>query len=240
MASGHEKLDVYRYRAHAQTKRIPPKKGTCMGREIPIVLVMILACMLVLTGCIGNVSAPSTVYYYTLDYTSEAPSAPSRLPVVLRLNRFSVSPPFNTQRIVYAEKNLHRNTYAYHHWIAQPGELLSDLLARDLDYCDGFRAVLPTGATQPATHDVYGWVDKFIEIDDHSPWQASISVHITLASASDPDASRRILMQKRYSQKADCKAKTPAALAEAMSVAVASIYKEVVHDIHERLKSDHN
>jgi hypothetical protein len=56
----------------------------------------------------------------------------------------------------------------------------------------------------------------------------------------DPDASRSVLMQKRYSQKADCKAKTPAALAEAMSAAVASIYGEVVHDIHARLKKDHN
>jgi ABC-type uncharacterized transport system auxiliary subunit len=210
-----------------------------MRRETPIVPAMIFACMMALTGCMGNASAPSTVYYYTLDYTSEAPSAPSRLPVVLRVNRFTVSPPFNTQRIVYAEKNLHRNTYAYHHWIAQPGELLSYLLARDLDYCDGFRAVLPADAAQPATHDVYGWVEEFIEIDDHSPWQASISVHITLASALDPDASRRILMQKRYSLKTDCKAKTPAALAQAMSVAVASIYKEVVHDIHSRLNTDH-
>jgi ABC-type uncharacterized transport system auxiliary subunit len=210
-----------------------------MRRETPIVPAMIFACMMALTGCMGNASAPSTVYYYTLDYASEAPSAPSRLPVVLRVNRFTVSPPFNTQRIVYAEKNLHRNTYAYHHWIAQPGELLSYLLARDLDYCDGFRAVLPADATQPATHDVYGWVEEFMEIDDHNPWQAAISVHITLASALNHDASRRILTQKRYSRKADCKAKTPAALAEAMSAAVASIYKEVVQDIHSRLHTDH-
>jgi ABC-type uncharacterized transport system auxiliary subunit len=201
---------------------------------------MTLACLLVCAGCIGNASAPGTVYYYTLDYKREAPSALSRLPVVLRVNRFSVSPPFNTQRIVYAEKNLHRNTYAYHHWIAQPGELLSYLLARDLDYCDGFRAVLPADAAQPATHDVYGWVEEFMEIDDHNPWQASIRVHITLASALEPDASRRILMQKRYGQKADCKVKTPAALAEAMSVAVAAVYKEVVHDIHSHLNTDNN
>jgi ABC-type uncharacterized transport system auxiliary subunit len=217
------------------------KKGTCMRRQTRIALVMTMfAYMLVLIGCVGNASTPGTVYYYTLDYQSEAPNAPSRLPVVLRVNRFSVSPPFNTQRIVYAEKNLHRNTYAYHHWIAQPGELLSYLLTRDLEYYNGFRAVLPADAIQPATHDVYGWVEEFIEIDDHNPWQASVRIHITLASALDPDASRRILMQKRYSQKADCKEKTPAALAQAMSVAVASIYKKVVYDIHTRLKTDHN
>jgi ABC-type uncharacterized transport system auxiliary subunit len=210
-----------------------------MRPETSIGPAVTVACLLVLTGCIGNASAPGTVYYYAIDYTREAPSAPSRLPVVLRINRFSVSPPFNTQRIVYAEKDLHRNTYAYHHWIAQPGELLSYLLARDLDYCDGFQAVVPADATQPATHDVYGWVEEFIEIDHHNPWQASVRIHITLASALNPDPGRRVLMQKRYSQKADCKAKTPAALAQAMSVAVASIYKKVVHDIHSRLETDH-
>ncbi len=211
-----------------------------MRCETPIVLVMTLAVILVLSGCVGNASAPSAVYYYALDYQNDAPGASSRLPVVLRVNRFSVSPPFNTQRIVYAEKNLHRNTYAYHHWIAQPGELLSYLLARDLDRCGGFRAVLPADATQPATHDVYGWVEEFVENDDHNPWQASVRLHITLASALDPDASRRILMQKRYSRTADCMAKTPAALAQAMSMAVAAIYEEVVRDIHARLNTTTN
>jgi ABC-type uncharacterized transport system auxiliary subunit len=221
------------------TCTILPQKGTCMRREIPIVPVIALACLLMLAGCVGTASSPAAVYYYTLDYNSHAPDVPSRLPVVLRVNRFSVSPPFNTQRMVYAEKNLHRNTYAYHHWIAQPGELLSYLLARDLDHCDGFRAVLTADATQPATHEIHGWVEEFIEIDHHNPWQASIRIHITLASAVDPDASRRILMQKRYSGQADCKTKTPGALARAMSLAVASVYEEVVQDIHSRLNTDH-
>jgi ABC-type uncharacterized transport system auxiliary subunit len=209
-----------------------------MRLEIPIVKGVALICLLLLAGCIGNASAPAAVYYYTLDYKSDAPSPPSRLPLVLRINRFSVSPPYNTQRMVYAEKNLHRNTYAYHHWIAQPGELLSYLLARDLSATNGFRAVLPADATQPATHEVFGWVEEFVEIDHHNPWQASIRVHITLVSAAEPDVSRRIVMQKRYHRQTECNAKTPAALAQAMSLAVASMYQEVVHDIHSHLKTD--
>ena len=194
-------------------------------------------CMLSIAGCIGKPAAPNTVYYDARDYETDSVRAVRRLPVVLRVNRFSVSPPFNTQRIVYATKDLHRNSYPYHQWIAVPGDLLSYLLARDLEYFNGFAAVMPPDASQSATHEVYGWVEEFIENDTHNPWQASVRIHITLASALDPDPGRRIVMQKRYHQTADCKAKTPAALAEAMSNAVAAIYREAVKDIHAGLEA---
>ena len=197
-----------------------------------------IACLLVFSACIGNSSAPGTTYYYTLSYASKARIPAQRLPYVLRVNRFSVSPPFNTQGIVYADKGPHRNTYTYHHWIASPGELLSYFLARDLEYSDGFIAVLPADTSQPATHDVYGWVEEFIELDNHNPWQASVRIHITLASASEPDPSRRILMQKRYRHTTNCTAKTPTALAEAMSISVAKIFETIVIDLHSRLAFD--
>lgn len=194
---------------------------------------------LMICACIGAPSTPKTIYYYTLDYPPDAAAPIRRLPVVLRVNRFSATPPFDTQRIVYAEKNLHRNTYAYHQWIATPAEILSYLLTRDLNYLDGFKAVLPADTTQPVTHDIYGWVEELIEIDTHTPWQASARIHITLASALDLEPSRRILMQKRYERTETCRAKNPAALAEAMSQAIAAIYADVVHDIHTRLAQDY-
>jgi ABC-type uncharacterized transport system auxiliary subunit len=210
-----------------------------MKRRKAVCLAFTIISSLMICACIGAPSTPKTIDYYTLDYPPHAAAPIRRLPVVLRVNRFSAAPPFDTQRIVYAEKNLHRNTYAYHQWIATPGEILSYLLTRDLNHLDGFKAVLPDDTTQPASHDVYGWVEELIEIDTHTPWQASARIHITLASALDPEPSRRILMQKRYERTEPCRAKNPAALAEAMSQAIAAIYADVVHDIHARLAQDY-
>lgn len=207
------------------------------GKAVRLTFTIIVSLMI--GACIGTPSTPKTIYYYTLDYPPPSAAPIRRLPVVVHVNRFSVSPPFNTQRIVYTEKNLHRNTYVYHQWIAAPGEILSYLLARDLDCLDGFKAVLPAATTQPATHAVYGWVEELIEIDTHDAWQASLRIHISLASVLDPEPSRRILMQKRYDRIETCSAKNPAALAEAMSRAISVIYTQVVHDIHARLTHDH-
>lgn len=206
-----------------------------MTRRVLKSLLLFISCPLILCACVGNSTAPNPIYYYTLNYESHVQNPIERLSYVLHINQFSTSPPFNTQNMVYSDKSLRRNSYTYHQWIASPGELLSYFLARDLDLSDGFTAALPADSPQSATHEIYGWIEEFIEIDHHNPWLASARIHITLTSGAEPDPSRRILMQKRYSQTTACSAKTPAAFAEAMSSCIAKIFESVVRDIHARL-----
>lgn len=188
-------------------------------------------------ACMGQSKPSNPIYYYTIDYEPRLPTYDTPLPWVLRVHHFSVSPPFNTQRIIYADKGLHRNSYGYHQWIVSPGESLPFLLARDLSHANGFKAVLTPDATLPATHDLYGWVEKFVEQDTVNPRQAFVRCHITLVSTLGGDPSKRILLQKSYQAKSPCEGKTPGALAKAMSVAVATINQAVVQDTYHRLAS---
>ncbi len=200
-------------------------------------LCLLLFMAIILSACLGSAKPPKPIYYYTLDYAPPAVQLPHHLPCILRVERFSVSPPFNSQRIIYTHSGLQRNAYAYHQWIVAPGELLPYFLARDLRRTNGFRAVLTPDASISATHSLHGWVEEFIEQDASPRWQASAVINITLISNLDHDPTRRILLQKRYSATAPCKAKTPEALAEAMSSAVAEISQTVAKDIHNRLST---
>ena len=155
----------------------------------------------------------------------------------LRVERFSVSPPFNSQRIFYAHNGLQRNAYAYHQWVVAPGELLPYFLARDLRQTNGFRAVMTPDATLSATHSLHGWIEEFAELDGPPDGQASAIIHVTLISNLDHDPTRKILLQKRYKATAPCKAKTAEALARAMSTVVAEISQAIGKDIHDRLSS---
>ena len=198
---------------------------------------MIWSCLTVfaaimLSACMGSSKPPKPVYYYTLDYETPESQLTHHLPIILRVERFSVSPPFNSQRIIYSHGGLQRNAYAYHQWIAAPGELLPYFLARDLRRTNGYRAVLTPDAPLSATHSLYGWVEEFIEKDTSTRWQAAATINVTLISNLDPDPTRKILLQKRYSAAAPCKDKTPESLAEAMSSAVA----EISH-VHNRLSA---
>jgi ABC-type uncharacterized transport system auxiliary subunit len=198
---------------------------------------LILLVSFVLAGCMGNSKPPEPIYYYTLDYQTSGVSLAPQLPCILRVERFSASPPFNSQRIIYAHKGLQRNAYAYQQWIAPPGEMVAYYLSRDLRQCGGFQAVLTPDTSLSSTHSLYGWVEQFIEQDATAHWQATAAIHITLISNLDHDPTRKILLQKRYTATAICNAKTPEAFAEAMSKVVGQISQSVIKDVYGRLSA---
>ena len=197
--------------------------------------ILLLLLISMLCACMGAVKPPEPIYYYTLDYSPPEPSFADPVPCIIRVERFSASPPYNTQRIVYADAISHRNTYAYHQWIAAPGELLPFLFARDLEHTKGFQAVFPPDSAVRATHSVHGWIEQFIEEDTAKSWMASAILHIALISDTSPDPTARIMLQQRYAAKMPCSAKTPAALAIAMGKVVSQISEAMSRDIFNRL-----
>ena len=206
-----------------------------MTRRYTFNILLLILPTLMVSGCMGQSAPTKPIYYYTVDYEPQGAVTGESLPWILRVHRFSVSPPFNSQRMIYADKGLHRNGYGYHQWIASPGELLPYLLARDLKHSRSFQAVLTPDAALQATHNVLGWVEQFVEQDAANPRQAFVRLHITLISALETDPSRRVLLQKSYQAKAACMDKTPGALAQAMSDAVAAINQAVVQDLQKQL-----
>jgi len=200
-------------------------------------LMLLLVAASALSACMGNTSPPKPTYYYTLDYEAPPVSLNHQLPCTVRVERFSVSPPYQSQRIIYAGSGTRRNSYAYHQWIAGPGELLPYFLVRDLRHTNGFKAVLTPDASLSTTHSLHGWVEEFVERDAASGWQAVATIHISLINNMNADPTRKIMLQKRYHAAAPCKAKTPSALAQAMSAAVAQISSEVAKDIHHQLST---
>ena len=205
--------------------------------KVSLCLASALFGLILLAACMGTSQSPQPIYYYTLEYSSPSQQFASVLPCTVRVERFSVSPPYNSQRIFYSHDGLQRNAYAYQQWVASPGELLPYFLARDLDQTNGFRAVMTPDAALSATHSLYGWIQEFVEQDADSGWQASAIIHMTLISNQERDPTRKILLQKRYAATSVCKDKTPQSFAEAMSSAVADISKTVGENIYDRLST---
>lgn len=193
--------------------------------------------LLMISGCMAKSTAPKTIYYYTLNYEPPDFDLNQQLPISLRVERFSVSPPFDSRRIIYAGKGAHRNSYAYHQWIAAPGELLPYLFVRDLRKTNGFKAVLTPDTSLSSTHSLHGWVEEFIEKDEAPNWQAVATIHISLINKMNTDPTQKIMLQKRYHAAVACVSKTPEAVAQAMGKVVARITADAAKDIHRRLSS---
>ncbi|MCF8062633.1 MAG: PqiC family protein [Deltaproteobacteria bacterium] len=186
-------------------------------------------------GCSGMGKPQDRVDYYVLEYEAPAFQALEPVQAVIRLERFSVAPAYNTDRIVYRESAFERNTYNYHRWRANPGDMVGYFLARDLRESGLFRAVLPQDTRFSASCVLEGIVEEFYERDGPEQWEAVLALSVTLIAEGEPDVSRRVLHQNAYREVEPCVRRNPKSVSEAMSRAMERISKRIVMDLHRAL-----
>ncbi|MFV1975282.1 MAG: ABC-type transport auxiliary lipoprotein family protein [Candidatus Scalindua sp.] len=206
-----------------------------MVRYIIIILILF---SLAFSGCI-SLKQPNTKFeYYTLEYDAlspDKPTASNHKSTILKIKHFSTAPIYNTDRIIYSDQQFKRTPYFYHKWKVKPGEFVTYFLSRDLKESGLFEAVLPPASGSPHTHTVEGVVDEFLEWDSNDSWEAVLSISVTLQVDREPDADKRVIFQRSFSTRKKCKEKNPLALAQAMSLAMAEVSKEIGIAIHKAL-----
>lgn len=192
---------------------------------------------LALSGCLPTKQAPLKIDYYTLDYPPpQSPTSIAPLPVILEVNRFSSAPEYRTEKIVYQEQKGTISAYAYHRWRATPADLLTYYLARDLQSIGSLQAVTNPAATLTPTHRLEGVVDKFLEVDADSHWQAILSITITLIKTGEPDVSRQVLAQQALTTIIQCQTNDPLSVSKAMAVAMAETSTKINVLLLEKLR----
>ncbi|MBL7203915.1 MAG: membrane integrity-associated transporter subunit PqiC [Desulfobacteraceae bacterium] len=207
-----------------------------MNRNMKIFL-FCLSVLLIIGGCIDLKQPRNKIQYYTLEYSSPSITGLKPLPVTLKVERFSVAPAYNTNRIIYGNQSFKRDEYFYYKWRSNPADLVTYFLSRDIRESGLFRAVLPQGSGFPFSYLLEGSVDEFFELDTIESWNAVLSLTITLMAANEPDVSKSVLFQKSYSVKKACKHKNPQGLAQAMSLAMGEISTDIIRDIYSVLKN---
>jgi ABC-type uncharacterized transport system auxiliary subunit len=193
--------------------------------------------LFIAAACLGPKKPDRKIDYYTLEYEPPKIDELAPLPFVLRINRFQVAPLYNSNRIVFSEKQFRRDVYIYHKWRANPGDLVTYFLTRDLKQSSIFNAVFAIESTLSHTHLIEGTVEEFFEHDGKDSWEAVLGISITLIATNEPDITKRILFQKKYLEKKACMKKNPRALAEAMSKAMAGMSEMIIKDVHSSISN---
>lgn len=187
-------------------------------------------------GCLNFKQPRTRVHHYILEYASPEIADLKPLPVSLKVERFSVAPAYNTNRMIFRDASFKRDEYFYHKWRANPGDMVSDFLSRDIRNSGLFKAVLPYESDFPSPFVVEGSVDEFVEWDSPEGWNAALAITITLIAAQEPDVTKRILFQKTYRMEKPFTEKNPQGLAQAMSLAMADLSMNIMRDIYAALK----
>jgi cholesterol transport system auxiliary component len=188
-----------------------------------------------LNACLDLKQPSNKIEYYSLEY--DPPRIGDHQPVshVIKVELFSVSPIYNTRKIIYRDDAYKRAAYDYHKWQANPAELVTYFLARDMRHSGLFKAVVTRNSRFPYAYVLGGSVDEFLESDMQSGWQADLSLNILLISEHETDASKKIIFQKSYHIRKPCRQKTPRALAEAMSAAMSEASAQIIYEVYNRL-----
>lgn len=201
--------------------------------------VMALFLVPALIGCVAvKQSPPPAIDYYTLEYEPPKLSRPHPLRAVIRVERFQVSPYYSSPNIMFQDKTFRKEAYHYQKWRANPADMVTYFLARDLRESGLFSGVFVLSSKFPASHVIDGTLDEFYQDARGDFWEAVVSFNITLMKEYEPDISRRVLYQKRYHIRKRCELKNPRSLAEAMSLAMLELSKQAGSDVYRSISEN--
>lgn len=206
-----------------------------MKLKIKTCLLLAAAAAAAFGGCVKLGQPRLKVDYYTLEYETGSVTNAAPIPAVIRVERFTAAPQYNTTRMVYRERPFSRETYHYHKWRAPPADLTTYFIARDLARSGVFAGVHPPGSSASATHVLEGTVDEFYERNLANRWESVLSITVSLMKAREPDPAKKLVFQRTYSFTEICAEKTPRSVAEAMSRAMSRATIQLTGDIHREL-----
>ena len=202
-----------------------------------ITLFTILLVITGTTGCIGPRSKPQVTSYYTLDYTAPAFENLPNIPVTLQVQRFQISPDYNTEKIVFSKSAFNRDQYNYRRWRSNPRDLVTYLISRDLRETGLFSGIFSPESFARASHRITGTVDAFYE-KDGTPWHAVVTLGVTLLKSDELDVTQRVVFQKTYEAEIPCEEDTTNAFVAAMGECMRRISTSVINDTYHHLSDN--
>ena len=198
---------------------------------------VLLSLPILFAACVSLKQPVDKIEYYTLEYPPPQIETLKPLPAVIRMDRFTAASPYNTSQIIYRDQSFKRNAYIYYRWQTNPGAIVTTLLNRDIKNSGLFKAVLDPISRFSPSYIIEGTVDEFFEWDTQNAWKAILTVSIVLTEKNANDIKSRILFQKTYRKAEMCHQKKPRAVAEAMSLGLSKISKEMIEDVYDSLKT---
>lgn len=195
---------------------------------------LLLVLALGAAGCLGLGQRPAVmVEQYTLEYPPPQPGGVAALPVGLLVERFSLAAEYSGQAMIYRPEDFRRQAYQYHRWRANPADLVTDYLLRDLVSSGLFAGVFSHRQPSPARFRLQGGVREFLEVDGNGGPQAVVEVSLSLLDGDYPDLPRRLVFQRVYRQTATMAEASAPALARGMSQAMAELSQRLRDDLRQ-------
>lgn len=197
---------------------------------------LLLALAGALAGCLQlRVPAP-TMHDYRLDYAP--PQVEGRpLAVVLQIAPLAVAAMYDRDAIVYREGTYSTGTYPDSRWSTNPGNMVTDLLARDFSDSELYRAVQLGPSLLAGDYHVGGEIEEIEEEPNAGGCAAHVRLRMLVARLR-PGKGDPVLLQHAYTGEEPCPCNQPRALVAAMSQGLAKISAQLQRDAYDAIAAD--
>ena len=199
-------------------------------KRIAIALTLVL--LAAGASCIKLTRPYKEISYYQIQYDSPKAEGMPHGDVVVRIPSFDVSPSFDRLKIMYSTSALSLKTYEYNHWITNIGEMLSDLLIRDMVASGLYKAVIDMKSSIVPQYEAEGTVEKVYERDDGSDWYSVLQLRCIFFAYN---SGKYVLFQRVYRQEVKTAGHEPADIVAALSDAEKNISASVQKDMNEAI-----
>ena len=211
-----------------------PRLNYSWGESVARLFLLALTATMVLGAC-GK--PPNLINRYILDYPPPVVGRLSPLDTAIKVELFAVDESLNRPEMVYKVNPYKTGVYKYNRWRTDPGYLTTDYLTRDLRDSRLFKAVFSYDRSGKARFNLEGGVVDFQENDLPGPWQAALTLNITLLDTDQENVAERVIFQRTYQAREIMPARTPQGLAEAMSSAMGQVSKKIIDDVYRAVKA---
>jgi len=191
---------------------------------MPMPRLLAVAAALPLLAACGGLASGGRLHTYRLAYMPPAAAGPP-IAATLRVLPFGIAAVYDRQGFIYREGPYDIGVDNYHQWLADPANMLTDLVARDLAAADAFQAVLQGPSALHAEYELSGWIETFEERDD-----GGCTAHVRLRALFvrvPPRGARQPLFEESLTGDEPCHAGDADSFAEAMSRAVQRLSDEI-------------
>jgi uncharacterized lipoprotein YmbA len=192
-----------------------------------------LLILVLLTGCVRLSQPAPSIHDYRLDYT---PPVPVGTPLVatLRVEPFGVAAVYDRESIVYRDDPYSTGRYFYHRWSSNPGDMIADLLARDLAGSQLYSAVQQGPSPLPSDYQLSGQIEEIEERPATTACAAHLRLRIFLARVRT-GAAVPTLLHTTYAFDEPCPCNDVRALVEAMSRGFARAAAQLQQDVYDAI-----
>jgi ABC-type uncharacterized transport system auxiliary subunit len=189
-----------------------------------------------LAGCFGGSGKTPYVRQYVLEYPPPHGGARSTVEATARVERFSADRAYQGQAMLYRQGPFLRESYPLQRWRVSPADMVTEFLRRDLRGAGLFRAVVSNRDAEDVRFTLSGGVEEFLETGEGAGRKALLVATVTLLDDAKKETAGWVVFQKTYRVETGVEGEGGAAMAAAMSAAMAELSKRVIAEIAAALR----